>query len=344
MFFAFIFWGLTEGYLNETVTCCALYILRPVMLIWALPCLKYLQDNLKSWTRLASITREFAVLTAVVYSVLFKCGWDRSSVPGIIYGIFFGIVLLLCLRIFRRGFTRIEEKWGRLCFLPVAQFIQLMFSLGSPNLAFLAVALVQSLLLLSIPCLIYRRRWIILCMIPLMLLDIILVIYVHVQILEREKDYLEWICVFVFLEVLRIMVIFEDQDYEAECSGVQQHTERREQGSNALPLCNEIMYMFGAVGLVLLNSVTLTAELLLKTRHGERVLKDLRVVVFSSECFYILYWLVFQVHTFWKIKPESIHIGRNLLHRCYLKNTPETREMVNLSATDSAVSQTELEK
>ncbi|XDV12317.1 hypothetical protein PO909_001021 [Leuciscus waleckii] len=68
MFFAFIFWGLTEGYLNETITCCALYILRPVMFIWALPYLHYLQDNLKTWTRLASITKKFAVLTAVVYS------------------------------------------------------------------------------------------------------------------------------------------------------------------------------------------------------------------------------------------------------------------------------------
>ncbi|KAL1279074.1 hypothetical protein QQF64_025747 [Cirrhinus molitorella] len=45
LFFAFVFWGLTEGFLHETITCCALYILRPVMLITALPCLKYLQGR-----------------------------------------------------------------------------------------------------------------------------------------------------------------------------------------------------------------------------------------------------------------------------------------------------------
>ncbi|XP_048017917.1 butyrophilin subfamily 2 member A2-like [Megalobrama amblycephala] len=45
MSFAFIFCALTEGFLHETITCCALYILRPVMLIWALPCLNYLQGR-----------------------------------------------------------------------------------------------------------------------------------------------------------------------------------------------------------------------------------------------------------------------------------------------------------
>uniref|UniRef100_A0A8C1LKM9 Ig-like domain-containing protein n=1 Tax=Cyprinus carpio TaxID=7962 RepID=A0A8C1LKM9_CYPCA len=46
MFFAFMLWGFTEGSLHETVTCCALYFLRPVMLIWALRYLKYLQGTL----------------------------------------------------------------------------------------------------------------------------------------------------------------------------------------------------------------------------------------------------------------------------------------------------------
>ncbi|ROL50384.1 Butyrophilin subfamily 3 member A2 [Anabarilius grahami] len=56
------------------------------------------------------------------------------------------------------------------------------------------------------------------------------------------------------------------------------------------------MYMFGAVGLVLLNSVTLTAELILKARNGERILKDLRVIVFPSECVFAFYCLVLQMH------------------------------------------------
>ncbi|XP_067282980.1 butyrophilin-like protein 2 [Pseudorasbora parva] len=102
MSIAFIFWGLTEGSLHETITCCALYILRPVMLIWALPYLKYLQDNIKTWTRFFKITSEFAVFTIFFYSVLFEYVWrktahDTSIIRRVISGIGFGGVVLSCL-------------------------------------------------------------------------------------------------------------------------------------------------------------------------------------------------------------------------------------------------------
>ncbi|XP_073682498.1 uncharacterized protein [Garra rufa] len=98
MFFAFILWGFTEGSLNETITCCAFYILRPVMLIWAMRYLKYLQDNLKTWIKFFKIKRELAVFTVVVYSVIFTYGWrkrthDSSIIPRVLFGIVFGFVL-----------------------------------------------------------------------------------------------------------------------------------------------------------------------------------------------------------------------------------------------------------
>ncbi|XP_052395465.1 myelin-oligodendrocyte glycoprotein-like [Carassius gibelio] len=68
LFFAFMLWGFTEGSLHETVTCCALCILRPVMLMWALHYLKNHQDNHKSWVRFFRITHELTVLTVIVYS------------------------------------------------------------------------------------------------------------------------------------------------------------------------------------------------------------------------------------------------------------------------------------
>ncbi|XP_048057538.1 uncharacterized protein LOC125274983 [Megalobrama amblycephala] len=102
------------------------------------------------------------------------------------------------------------------------------------------------------------------------------------------------------------------------------------------------MYMFGAVGLVLLNSVTLTAELILKARNGERVLKDLRVIVFPSECVFALYWLGLQMHAYWKIvttKSTTNQRNKHQRHRRQLRKTAETHEMENLSAP--AVSQTQ---
>uniref|UniRef100_A0A9J8DET4 Ig-like domain-containing protein n=1 Tax=Cyprinus carpio carpio TaxID=630221 RepID=A0A9J8DET4_CYPCA len=53
-----------------------------------------------------------------------------------------------------------------------------------------------------------------------------------------------------------------------------------------------IMYMSGAVGLVLLNSGLLTAELFLETWNGERIIKDLRIIVFPCECVLALYWII----------------------------------------------------
>uniref|UniRef100_A0A8C1SZE5 Ig-like domain-containing protein n=1 Tax=Cyprinus carpio TaxID=7962 RepID=A0A8C1SZE5_CYPCA len=99
MFLAFMLWGFTEGSLHETVTCCALYILRPVMLIWALRYLKYLQDNHKSWIRFFRITHELTVLTVIVYSVLFAYGWgisahDTDNGRRISSGMFFVFVVL----------------------------------------------------------------------------------------------------------------------------------------------------------------------------------------------------------------------------------------------------------
>ncbi|XP_059414994.1 butyrophilin-like protein 2 [Carassius carassius] len=84
MLFAFMLWGFTEGSLLETVTCSALYLLRPVMLMWALRYLKCLQDNQKSWIRFFRITKEYAILTVIVYSV----DLSRIQLLNLIHSVF----------------------------------------------------------------------------------------------------------------------------------------------------------------------------------------------------------------------------------------------------------------
>ncbi|XP_028812952.1 uncharacterized protein LOC114766379 [Denticeps clupeoides] len=65
-----------------------------------------------------------------------------------------------------------------------------------------------------------------------------------------------------------------------------------------------IMYISGAVGLCVVNSVTLVAELVMKTRSGQRVIKDLRWAVFPSECVFVFVWcsLCFYYYEFKRIK------------------------------------------
>ncbi|XP_052409443.1 uncharacterized protein LOC127955735 isoform X2 [Carassius gibelio] len=337
LFFAFILWGFNEGSLHETVTCCALYFLRPVMLIWALRYLKYLQGNLKSWIRFFRITREFAVFTVFVYSVLFTYVWrkrahDTDIKPRIFSAVLFGIVVLSCLLLSIVDVSRCpsqERPSGAspcnqtlgcrhklfifyliISILSDCQLFQFII-LFIPSEEILVVVFVQPLLLICIPLLPHlqaklkflRHRWITsLWIITITLLHIILLISVLLATLAREREYLAWTCVILFIEVLKMIVVFKENVQEAERSvveGRRQQTETSQKASNALPLCNEIMFMFGAVGLVLLNSVTLTAELILKARNGERVMKDMRVIVFLSESVFALYWLVLQMHAFY---------------------------------------------
>ncbi|XP_039527898.1 uncharacterized protein LOC120479472 isoform X4 [Pimephales promelas] len=370
MFSAFVLWALTEGFLHETVTCCALFILRPVMLIWALSYLNYLKDDIKTWIRFFRITSEFTVFTVVVNSVIFTDVWRKTAhdtvwVHRVVSGLCFGGVLLWCLTLSGKEFRRLcsQERPRRassiirtlffLFWIILIQLIQLFSSFKIPSPAFVVVPWVAALLFFCIPLLPrlqavfnFQRGWITLWMITIPLLDIILYVYILLTILEREKDYLGWICIMLFLEVLKMMVIFEYCVTEAEHSGNQrrQQTETNQQRSNTLDLCNFIMYMFGAVGLVLLNSVTLAAELILKARNGERVLKDLRLIVFPSECVFALYWLILLMHADWKVSiTEFTHNRKNThqRHSRQLRDSAETHEMENLSAPDSAVSHTQ---
>nr|XP_055038253.1 uncharacterized protein LOC129426100 [Misgurnus anguillicaudatus] len=105
MFIAFIIWGVTEGFLKESITCSALYILRPVMLFWTVPHLDDLQDRTKPWIRFLTITGEFAALSVIFYSVIFTYTWKqishyiKSNEPGIFVGSF-AFMVLFCLCIF----------------------------------------------------------------------------------------------------------------------------------------------------------------------------------------------------------------------------------------------------
>ncbi|KAI2646372.1 V-set domain-containing T-cell activation inhibitor 1 [Labeo rohita] len=55
------------------------------------------------------------------------------------------------------------------------------------------------------------------------------------------------------------------------------------------------VYLFGSVGVVLLNSVALMIELILKTVNGEGVTGDMRIFVFSSEFIFTLFLMILMV-------------------------------------------------
>ncbi|XP_073712818.1 uncharacterized protein [Misgurnus anguillicaudatus] len=70
MFFAFVFWGVSEGFLNETLTCCALFFLRPLMLLWSEPEVKDFPDRIRHLAGY-SFYLEYIIFTGIVFSVLY---------------------------------------------------------------------------------------------------------------------------------------------------------------------------------------------------------------------------------------------------------------------------------
>ncbi|XP_043084989.1 uncharacterized protein LOC122331544 [Puntigrus tetrazona] len=72
MFVAFVLWGLTEGFLYETVSCCAIYILRPLMLIYCAPFLEKMAD--------VALVSEYVIFMIVYCSVIFSRAFEMSQI------------------------------------------------------------------------------------------------------------------------------------------------------------------------------------------------------------------------------------------------------------------------
>ncbi|XP_073669912.1 uncharacterized protein [Paramisgurnus dabryanus] len=332
LFFAFFIWGFIEGFLDETIPCCALYILRTFMLLWAVPYLKYLQDNHTTWIEFSNMRREFGIFSIIVYSVLFEHAWkelgehiniDLDIGP---LGVTFGIVALLSLIIivlylrFKKSFTILVAL---LSLVQAAQLFAFAFEIkdllmfhGVLGFMVFYIFLLQILKAFQKIWKLPIGLWDILLWIifTIILLDISLETYIQRKIWESQTDLLGWICVMCFIAILKRIVLFEHIFLEARLflRGLGQQptkavvADKSLQGSSSWLLCNVVMYMFGAVGVVLLSSVALMAELVLKARNGERVINDLRLIVFPSECVFASYWAVLLIHASWKIlKTET---------------------------------------
>ncbi|XP_048066175.1 uncharacterized protein LOC125279969 [Megalobrama amblycephala] len=301
MCFAFVLWGVSEGSVNESVSCCALYFLRPLLLLWAAPYITNFTGNIKTLILKYSYVAEYVVLSAVVYLALFTSALEKllnyAEFERVAIIVLFATVFLCCLsKIIYLVLTQIRKKSGRIInifdvvadmifeILPTLQFILLFFTFGSVKGALIIVVILPVLLMLT------NDTWFFRCydrldcsdsVIRTVMLIFILVINVvmiilYIMTLENKTDAIGWGCVMVFLQILwavmKFTLYFLDFD-------------------DVFPRVVPV-YVFGSVGVVLLTSVTLMTELILKTVNGDRTFGDLRFVVFPSECFFAVSLLI----------------------------------------------------
>ncbi|RXN11578.1 hypothetical protein ROHU_010563 [Labeo rohita] len=212
MFLAFVVWGVSEGSLFETVSCCTLYFLRPLMLLWTAP---YVND----------------------FTVMIKSAWDKSP-----------------------NYSRLE-----VIIIIILFVIVILFNLFYIIFSFIIVAVLPVILTIT------RYNWDRTCghrmgcspavrrsvYLTVLILVSAVMVYFYISALENEKALLRGVSV----------------------------------------------YVFGSVGVVLLNSVALMTELILKTVNSEGVTGDMRIVVFSSEFIFTLFLMILMVFEPW-IEPH----------------------------------------
>ncbi|XP_056609263.1 uncharacterized protein LOC130426481 [Triplophysa dalaica] len=266
MCFAFVFWGVSEGSVSETVCCCALYILRPLLLLWTAPYMNDFKDRNKTLIQKYTYVADYFVLTAVVYSGLFANTWQKLlnlAVFDRVLIIFLYVVMFVCCtckvvyilaaEVGNRSGTiiKIVDIVADFTFeiLPTLQFILLFYTFASRG-GFIIVAILPVLLTLTnermfLKC--YRHfRWSFELLRTVMLLVTLLInalmIGYFIFTLENKTDFHRFVS----------------------------------------------LYVFGSVGVVLIGAFVLITELILKTVNGERAVMDLRFILFPSECFFLL--------------------------------------------------------
>ncbi|XP_056609810.1 uncharacterized protein LOC130426864 isoform X2 [Triplophysa dalaica] len=286
MFVAFLLWGVTEGFLYETIFCCALCLLRPLTLINVAP---YSEKVLS-----ITVLGELLIFTVVYFSVLFRHTWETvvhfATFDKAVVIVVFGLVLLLCA--IAVVLWKFVDKWFAafiLFSLPSLQFILLFFTFGSASRAgFFVIVLFPMFFFLTISCLVDIKggqkscvnllnitSWLI-----FMFIMMAVMAYFYVTSMGNEKDVAGWTCTAVFLQVLWMITMYmgftePDVPYRT------------------------FLYVFGSVGVVLIMAVALMTELILKTVNGDRAVGDLRTVVYPSEGLFTLTVLIFIMFEPW---------------------------------------------
>nr|XP_055050929.1 uncharacterized protein LOC129436716 [Misgurnus anguillicaudatus] len=303
MFFAFIFWGLSGGSVNETICCCALYILRPLMLLFAAPYVNEFNDNIKRLVYIA----EYFVLTAVIYSALFTNTLEillsYTKLERVLILTIYAVIFLCCfskiMNILAIQIGNGEGQISKLCnvvadvtfnILPILQFILLFYTFGSFKGAFVIVAVLPVLIGMTNERMFrkcFRFGW----KLPVMrtvwfILTLVLnvaMIGIYVYTLENKTDPVGWGCVIVFLQILWAVVRFTDRRFH-KFSLLFRSLFSVPPGFHRFVT----VYLFGSVGVVFIGALGLMTELILKTVNGERAVMDLRFIVFPSECFFVM--------------------------------------------------------
>ncbi|XP_058627719.1 uncharacterized protein LOC131537980 isoform X4 [Onychostoma macrolepis] len=302
MFFAFVFWGVSEGSLNESVSCCALYFLRPLVLLWAAPYIKDLTDTIKRPILEYGYFAEYVPFSIVVYSALFRSTWQKvlnyPEFDRFVIIVLFSVVILSCLcKIIYVSVKEILKPSGLVInifdlvadmtfdIVPTLQFILLFYTFASIRGAFIVIVILPVLMMMtndrwtfrcgSLDCPLVGKRAV---MLFFSFVINAVMISLYIITMEKKTEPIGWSCVMVFMQLLWAVMKFTDKDFI--------YLHFNQAFHRVVPV-----YLFGSVGFVLLTSVALLAEMIL-TANGDHAVGDLRLIVFPLESFFVFCVLI----------------------------------------------------
>nr|XP_009297478.1 uncharacterized protein LOC103910211 [Danio rerio] len=172
--------------------------------------------------------------------------------------------------------------------LPTLQFMLLFYTFGSVRTGLIVVIILPLLMMMMNERMFVIFKFRLECsesimravMLTLTIVTNAVMIGFYIFSLDDKTDAVGWGCVLVLLQILWIIIKFTDITFSDSI-----------RLSRGFPRVVAV-YVFGSVGIVLLNSVTLMTELILKTVTGVRSIADLRFIAFLSECLFALILLI----------------------------------------------------
>ncbi|XP_066518856.1 uncharacterized protein [Hoplias malabaricus] len=335
LFLAFIFWGATEGFFSEAATCSAFSLLRICFLFWILPYLDTFQgsfteavtrsaqkifslihmasyldtfkEKLKRFVQRSTVALGFTVVATFTYSVFavgyIKLYWSNDSIKHKMWMVWMVVLLIILLLFYTNIFIHdLFEKFSEsqakcnYVFAELANFGRVAcisffdveyFKMSRDPFRTEVIRIRRPLLLIWMSVLAVLEA-----------MNAPLSVYIHfVELKKANLEHVAGTGVAAYLYILTAMLLLEHVShfcaryYEGSCS-------KGTKAEQSLGLIHASVYMLGAVGLVVVNSVVLVTELIQKARVGNRTLKNLQDVLIPFECVFALCCLGLQLSSF----------------------------------------------
>ncbi|XP_042564018.1 uncharacterized protein LOC105906484 isoform X2 [Clupea harengus] len=329
LFSGFVLWGSAEGLFSEAAACSVVNLTRILFLLVTTPYLGAVHGSSQKLIRVVSVTVEHTVIAVVVYSDAYnkRLKWSSYIMDGpfhirfIRLYVFFGLTIFFSLCAI---YTEIVSVYQLPCMLPRSEpgpNSQMEPSKQVWTFTLLEISSIAQMLFLSLKTKRYTHdiRQILIWIAPLLPMIVILI-----RRLVRKRPQC-WgpispgegaglLCVFALLKMLANVSLSKHPDSIPE-------------------IPQTILFMFGAAGLSIVNSIGLATKLFLTSGGGHQNVPDLRFITLPSECVFVFGWFTLQIHDYWTHKHRTESNSER--HRdLVLQDTADTHEMHVMARPD----------